>query len=826
MRSRLPVTLVLVLAGCGLLAPIAAQTRDPRGSPSEAKKLESDGNPAGALEAYKRAADAAPPRSLEHARALLGAATIETGLGRYDDSRRHAAAAAHVFESLGNGADASLSWNREGLAALAAGDYGDAERLFTGAIERSTRAGFLEGRTEQIGNLANVHFYVGRYADAGRLYQDALALTATAASEPWVPRRRRLLLANQAALYQRLGRDQEALAIYEDLDSSAELRPREHALLLVNLGVLYRRLGDPVKALATYDQARAEFVRDHDVDGELNNLKNRGIVLALDLSRLDEAEQSFTAAIDVATRIGNRREMLHSRLYRGEARLRGGHREGARDDFNAGLALARELKTPEEEWKALYGLGRLESDRAQAVADLQEAVATIEQVREAIRVPSLRTEFLNDKREVYDALIAASLPTATTDALFAMMERSHSRVWRERLQLDKPIDLASVRKALPARTLLLDYWHSPQAATVVAATPGRAATFPIQVDEPRLRSLVDALSAGPSGSWRPEAGTIAAKILPPADWFENVDRIIVVPDGPIALVPFDVLPVGSQLLVERAAVTYSPTASTLLRPAALTRWLPPWKLQLVAFADPVVTSSEFDSESAPGRLTSSSEEVRHAAGELSGRALLHIGADNRKAHLLNAVERPPILHLATHALADTSALERSRIVFSPADDAGSNPDYLFLKETYALKLDGIDLAVLSACDTERGRLVRGEGVQSFSRAFLAAGARATVTTMWRVADEPTSDLMQVFYHHLNRGEPRDEALRRAKLKFLSGGSTLADPHYWASFVLTGDGFHAVPRAIAWSSIIGAAIAATIVGVASAAWWRRKKSVPV
>jgi CHAT domain-containing protein len=239
-----------------------------------------------------------------------------------------------------------------------------------------------------------------------------------------------------------------------------------------------------------------------------------------------------------------------------------------------------------------------------------------------------------------------------------------------------------------------------------------------------------------------------------------------------------------------------------------------------------VTSSEFDSESAPGRLTSSSEEVRHAAGELSGRALLHIGADNRKAHLLNAGERPPILHLATHALADTSALERSRIVFSPADDAGSNPDYLFLKETYALKLDGIDLAVLSACDTERGRLVRGEGVQSFSRAFLAAGARATVTTMWRVADEPTSDLMQVFYHHLNRGEPRDEALRRAKLKFLSGGSTLADPHYWASFVLTGDGFHAVPRAIAWSSIIGAAIAATIVGVASAAWWRRKKSVPV
>src|SRR4029077_8126935 len=163
-----------------------------------------------------------------------------------------------------------------------------------------------------------------------------------------------LLRANQAALYQRLGRDQEALAIYEDLDSSAGLRPREHALLLVNLGVLYRRLGDPVKALSTYDQARAEVAQDHDVGGEVNTGKKRGIVLALDLSRLDEAERSFSAAIDTATRIGNRREMLHSRLYRGETRLRSDHRDEARDDFSAGLALARELKTPEEEWKALY----------------------------------------------------------------------------------------------------------------------------------------------------------------------------------------------------------------------------------------------------------------------------------------------------------------------------------------------------------------------------------------------------------------------------------------------------------------------------------------
>src|SRR5262249_50008804 len=153
------------------------------------------------------------------------------------------------------------------------------------------------------------------------------------------------------------------------------------------------------------------------------------------------------------------------------------------------------------------------------------------------------------------------------------------------------------------------------------------------------RALLSTLAGGPSASWRTDARAIASRILPPADWFEGVDRIIVVPDGAIALVPFDVLPLASQLLVERAAVTYSPTAATLLRPAAARRWLAPWKLQLLAFADPVATVGEFDSEAAADRLTASSEEVRHAARELGGRATLHVGPDNRKAFLLDSAER-------------------------------------------------------------------------------------------------------------------------------------------------------------------------------------------
>ena len=812
------------LASVGLPANGAAQARDMQSALTEARALEAAGNPAGALEKYRWVLETSAPRSSERARALLGLATIETAQGKYADGRKHAADAGSLFDELGDAAQGSLAMNRQGLIALNAADYDAAARMFRAAIERSTRAGFLEGRIEQLGNLGNVQFYVGRYADAERLYRDALTLTGSAPPDAaWLPRRRVLLRVNQASLWQRLGRDQEALAVYQELGTSAALRAREQAQMLVNLGVLYRRLGDPVKALATYDDAIALFAHDHDVDDELNTTKNRAIVLALDLNRLQEAEQSFTSALETATRLGNRREMLHDRLYRAETRLRLGNAPGAREDFHAGLALARDLRTPEEEWKGLYGLGRVSADSHEATAYFEQAVNTIEAVREAIRVPLLRTEFLNDKRDVYDALIAASVPTGPPDAVFRLLERSHARVWRERLHVDKPVELSAIQAALPDRTLLLDYWNGPTASAVVAVSRQRAAVLPVTADEAAIRAFADALRGGPSTNWRESSRRLGSQLLPSPDWFRDIDRVVVVPDGILARIPFDVLTAGERVMVEFAAVTSTPTAATLFRRAPVRSWLPPWTLQLRAFADPVGGSGQ--SAGDRPRLPATAEEARDVAKELGGRAALHLAEENRKTYLVESSERAPVLHLATHAVADASALERSHIVFSSADPRGDTPDYLFLREAYALKLDGVDLAVLSACDTESGRLIRGEGIQSFSRAFLAAGAQSTVTTLWRVADQPTADFMQIFYHHLGRGEPRDQALRQAKLRFIASSANQADPHYWGAFVLTGDGFDAVPRAITWKMIAASVVVLAVAAFAGARTYRRMKSVP-
>src|SRR5581483_9752042 len=144
-------------------------------------------------------------------------------------------------------------------------------------------------------------------------------------------------------------------------------------------------------------------------------------------------------------------------------------------------------------------------------------------------------------------------------------------------------------------------------------------------------------------------------------------------------------------------------------------------------------------------LPASADEARGIIGTLPGRSVLHLGADMRKAYL-QSLPTPavPAIHLATHAAIDPEVPDRSRILFA----AG----YLSQEEVYDLPLSGVSLVTLSACDTARGKFVRGENVQAFSQAFLAAGASSVVTTLWRVSDRPASDFMQQFYYGLAHGE--------------------------------------------------------------------------
>jgi CHAT domain-containing protein len=163
--------------------------------------------------------------------------------------------------------------------------------------------------------------------------------------------------------------------------------------------------------------------------------------------------------------------------------------------------------------------------------------------------------------------------------------------------------------------------------------------------------------------------------------------------------------------------------------------------------------------------------------------------------------------------------DRSRILLAP-DSLAAPLDYLFQSEVYDLNLKGVELVTVSACDTARGKFIRGEGVEAFSRAFLAAGSAATITSLWRVPDVPTADFMKQLYFHIAQGKPKAEALRLAKMRFLMSDTPLASPRYWAAFVLNGDGWNSVRRVIPWS-VLAAGVFVVLMSVSLAQWWGRR-----
>ena len=186
----------------------------------------------------------------------------------------------------------------------------------------------------------------------------------------------------------------------------------------------------------------------------------------------------------------------------------------------------------------------------------------------------------------------------------------------------------------------------------------------------------------------------------------------------------------------------------------------------MAFGDPpAAPAAPSTGGAALPRLSYADEEIQGIAESLPGQSVLHMGAGAQKRFLHQDSPTAPLLHFSTHAIGDTRDPERSRILLAPAAP-GEPADYLFLREIYDLDLTGVQLVTLSACDTERGKVVRGEGVEGFSRALLAAGAATAVTTKWDVADRAGAEFMKQFYFALASGQSEASALRQAKLQFL------------------------------------------------------------
>ncbi len=177
-------------------------------------------------------------------------------------------------------------------------------------------------------------------------------------------------------------------------------------------------------------------------------------------------------------------------------------------------------------------------------------------------------------------------------------------------------------------------------------------------------------------------------------------------------------------------------------------------------------------------------EVEGASQLMRGQAFT--GRAATEAEFKKQAKNADVLHLAMHALTNDKDPLFSQLAFERDPLDTSEDGRLHAYELYNMRLKA-DLAVLSACNTGAGKLQRGEGVMSLSRAFKYAGCANVVMSLWTVSDEATKTIIGNFFKQLKNGKGKDEALCQAQRDFVGTATQrFTHPYYWSTMVLIGD----------------------------------------
>jgi len=340
----------------------------------------------------------------------------------------------------------------------------------------------------------------------------------------------------------------------------------------------------------------------------------------------------------------------------------------------------------------------------------------------------------------------------------------------------KPISLAEVRKALPPHAALVEYAVMDGAVTAFIVTAGAADQIRWEANtktlNANLRQLRDLMSNAASGEELPPLlkSVSDAVVAPVARALPaGIDRLLIVPTQALNYVPFQalLLPDG-RALVEQFTITYLPSASTLQFLKAGHK-----KASGDLFLGALGNISVDGWAPLPGTLTETAgiQKIFPGATRVAEARFTHDEA-------VKALTTHEEVHFATHGLFDEAAPLFSALLTGPAP---GEPSRVSLYELMDLKLKA-RLVVLSACETNRGKLMGGDEVTGLTRTILLAGAEAVVSSLWKVSDESTALLMQGFYRRLHAGQSPSSALREAALEVRK---QFPHPFYWAPFVETG-----------------------------------------
>ncbi len=384
----------------------------------------------------------------------------------------------------------------------------------------------------------------------------------------------------------------------------------------------------------------------------------------------------------------------------------------------------------------------------------------------------------------------------------------------------------AIQFALPEQTSLISYFSSDSALYVFLLEKHRYEVKAVPLDrgwKDDLLGFVKGIARRLDQVYLEKAGKIYP-ILFPVQPDKNIRRLVLVPDGSLAKLPFEALltrPVDPgetpdftslPYLLRDYEIVYAPSVSLYYQQITQPFQSPdPEKRPAGLLAVAPVFSDENQMAESSQALAARAVEPEDQVFSRSGGYIVPLPGSLKEAQAISNVFRAKklpattfffgdateagiknsalseykYLHVATHGFINEKYPDLSGLILYP-DSTSAEDGILTAGEVYGLKLNA-DLVVLSACETGIGKIAEGEGLLGLSRAFIYAGAKNLAVSLWKVSDKATADLMTGFYasHLESNGAGFASSLREAKLNMIRSGEN-AHPNLWSAFVLLGN----------------------------------------
>lgn len=368
--------------------------------------------------------------------------------------------------------------------------------------------------------------------------------------------------------------------------------------------------------------------------------------------------------------------------------------------------------------------------------------------------------------------------------------------------IEQPI--ANLQKSIPEHTTVVRYFFID--SNLFALVLSQSQKKLISLNNENLNEMVSQLgeNQGDLKKVAPLYHQLYLQLWEPLTDFVASKKIIIIPDGVLFNISFETLTpkvitsfqeMATQSLLSQYAISYNYSVLLLNKEQRTMDF----RNNFVAFAP------EFNEQMKQNYQVSISDSLeldktylkllpqpfsldiaKEYSKQFEGTSFLNENS-TKQLFTANAKEHK-IIHIATHAESNNISPELSRLVFAKGLNLQSElaDNYLYTYEIYNENLSS-NLAILTACETGKPSFQPGEGMISLAHAFNYAGSESILTSLWKIDEKSSTVIIGHFYENLKKGMPKDQALRDAKLTYISeaDGRTVA-PQYWAGLILMGD----------------------------------------